>query len=45
MGGKEYFGPLVAVVHKITNVPLILKIWDITFVLGKLVYGPFLGIF
>jgi hypothetical protein len=32
--------------HKITNVPLILKIWVIIFLfLGKLVYGPFLRIF
>jgi hypothetical protein len=32
--------------HKNTNAPLILKIWDIIFlVLGKLHNGPFLGIF
>jgi hypothetical protein len=37
---------MVAMGHKITNVPLILKIWDIIFLfLGKLVYGPFLRIF
>jgi hypothetical protein len=38
--------PLVAMGHKITNVPLILKIWEIIFLfLGKLLDGPFLGIF
>jgi hypothetical protein len=31
--------------HKITNVPLILKIWDNFLFSGKLAYGPFLGIF
>ncbi len=32
--------------HKNTNAPLILKIWDIIFlVLAKLHNGPFLGIF
>jgi hypothetical protein len=32
--------------HKITNVPLILKIWDIIFLfLGKLVYWTFPGYF
>ncbi len=32
--------------HKNTNAPLILKLWDIIFlVLGKLHNGPFLGIF
>jgi hypothetical protein len=37
---------LVAKGHKITNAPLILKIWDIIFlILGKLHNGPFLGIF
>jgi hypothetical protein len=37
---------LVAKGHKNTNAPLILKIWDIIFlVLGKLHNGPFLGIF
>jgi hypothetical protein len=39
-------GHLVAMGHKITNVPLILKnLGDYFLFLGKLVYGPFLGIF
>jgi hypothetical protein len=38
--------PLVAMGHKITNVPLILKICgDYFLFLGKLLYGPFRGIF
>jgi hypothetical protein len=39
-------GELVAMAHKIANVPRILKIWDIISLFsGKLVYAPFLGIF
>jgi hypothetical protein len=34
---------MVTMGHKITNVQPILKILDILFVFGKLVYGPFLG--
>jgi hypothetical protein len=39
-------GQLVAMGHKFTNVPLILKIWDIIFFFwGKLLYGHFSGYF
>ncbi len=40
----KHLHALVAMGHKITYVPLILKIRDIIFLfLGKLFYGPYLG--
>ena len=44
LGVKKVLGPLK--VHKNTNVPLILKDWDvIVFYLGKTPNRPFLGVF
>jgi hypothetical protein len=36
---------MVAKRHKITNVPLFKKIWDIIFFLGQKLFEPFLGPF
>ena len=36
---------MVAKGHKITNVPLFKKIWDIIFFLGLSLFEPFLGTF